>query len=651
MTISHPSRPIYVIDVPEVKRFTATYQYNFFTPDESVNETGGVPAGFLARSGAEIDTSFVQYSTTRAPRYVVFGWAKPKLADVGNLMSEQLIRNNAFKTTGEQNGSLIIDNINKIVSEDDFASNSYASVHFHDGEIDNKIHELVSGSFTTLTLNEPSDPNTSPYKSAQRFSATLPEHIRPHFVFRSMTTANKKGGATYYLPAAASAGHGSSTGAGRPAQGVRYVNNFFERIKHVTTNTQINVKFMHDLVNRSMRDPTSTNANDLVNMHGFSKQVQQATNQRRQLAISEGDYRSYVPYFWVRKQGTSPHVQKYGAELVGFIIDKFEVMSNGSLKAHPPIVVDSPHVHLTVDYRVKFNAKYCYTIRSIALLTMPAIEEVTGEVATVKVLVSSKPANKIYVSTLKLDAPPPPGDIDFTWNYQTNRLMVTWAFPVTSERDVKQFQVFRRDNVDHCFELQKQYNFDNSVQKFPYNELPDTRLVEHLSTPATFWIDDDFNWDVNTNRDSGLIYSIVAIDAHGQTSGYSAQFRVWFDRFKNALQRELVSHTGAPKPYPNLYLEGSLFENTIRVSGPSSKRMKLYFNPEFYYVTDDSGRTTQVVQTTQIGGGYKLQFINLDNMKSADLNISIDDRTSNSRRTVQPNTRLGPQRKPPRRPR
>jgi len=643
MTISQPSKPIYSIDVPEVRGLTATFRYNFFTPDESVNETGGVPAVFLTRPAAEVDSGFVQYSTTRAPRYVVFQWAKPSLADVGNELSELAARNRSFSTTGEQHGSLIQDNLAKVVTEDDFASSGFASVNFHDGQIDDKIHELVSGSIAVQTLSEPVDANNSPHRMAQSFAATLPDHIKPHWIHKAMVS--KAGGASYHVPPGASAGRGPRLGMLAVGSRARYQDLFFERLKRVATNTQINTKLMHDLVNRSIRDPASTNANDLVNMHQHSKKVKQATDHRQQLVVSEGDYRSYAPYFWVKRFGSSPHVQKYGAEIVGFIIDKYEVAPDGTLQAHPPIVVDSPHVGMTVDYQVKFNAKYVYSARTVALLTMPAIEEVSGQVATVKVLVSSKPSHKLYVHTLKLDAPPPPGDVDFTWNYETNKLLVTWAFPVTSERDVKQFQVFRRADIRHAFQLQKQYDFDDSAVRFPYNELPDPRLVEHLTSPATFWYDDEFDWDVNTSSKTGLIYAVAAIDAHGQTSGYSAQYRVWFDRFKNRLQKELVSHLGAPKPYPNLYVEGTLFEDSIRAAG--NKRMRLYFNPDFYYYTDDHDRLHRVVETAQVGGGYKLQFINLDNMKSADLDITIDDRTTQSAgQAAQPNVRSGAQRKP-----
>jgi hypothetical protein len=653
MSISQPSREVYVIDVPEIKVFEAIYHYNFFVPDESVNETGGVPSHVLSRPGAEVDSHFVQYSITRVPRFVEFRWTKPKLADIGNLLSEQAHRENSFRTTGEQNGSLILSNIDKVVNEDDFASNHYSSVHFHDGEIDKKIHDLVSGSMVQQTLEEEHDHNNSHYKAAQRFVPLLPSHIRPHFIFQALTFPYYAYGAQFYAPSAASAGFGVRGGFFNRLYGARVLYSYFQRLRHVTVNTQINTKLMHDLVNKAIKDPTSPHASDLVNMHHYSKQAKHATNQRFTPAVSEQDFKTFVPFVHVRQHGTSAHIEKYGSEIVGYIIDKFEVLTDGTTRAHPPIVIDSAHANITADFQVKFNANYCYTIRTIALLTMPAIDDDSGQVATIKVLVSSKPSNKVYVSTLKLDAPPPPGDINFVWNYETNPdtnkpfgLVVDWAFPVTSERDVKQFQVFRREKVDHCFELQKAYIFDDSVVPFPSAETPDAALVERLTSPVAFWPDNEFDWEINNTRDKGLIYAICAVDAHGLTSNYSAQYRVWFDRFKNKLQKELVSHAGAPKPYPNMYLEANLFQNTIRVAGPHSKRMKVYFNPEYYYLYDDHQRYVKVLQTKQTGGAYKLQFLNIDNLKTHDLDIVIDDNTlMTSRRLAYPTIRFGPKRR------
>lgn len=642
MSISQPSKEIYVVDVPEIDQLDATYYYNFFVPDESVNETGGVPANILARPGAEVDSSFIQFSISRAPRFVRLNWTLPKLADVGNGLSEQAQRQIAFHTSGEQDGSLILNNVDKVVSEDDFASNNYVSIHFHDGDIDNKVYQLVSGSIVQQTLEESTDVDVSPSKLAQRFVSLIPRSISPHLITQVMSRPAAYG-ASFFKSA------GSRGGLSPRSTSTQYLDDYFKRLKQVTLNTQINSKLIHDLVNRTISDPGASQGPDMVNMHTYTRQVQHATNQRFSPAVSEQDFKTFVPFIDAKKHSTASHVEKYGAEIVGYIIDKFEVNSDGTMRSHPPIVVDSPHAAVTADFQVKFNSKYCYTIRTIALLKMPAIDDDNGDIATIKVLVSSKPSNKIYVSTLKLDNPPPPGDINFVWNYETGKLLVTWAFPVTSERDIKQFQVFRRSSVNHSFELQKAYNFDDSVVPFPDAETPNPALVERVASPPTFWIDDEFSKDVNHTQEKGFIYTVAALDAHGLTSNYGAQYRVWFDRFKNKLQKELVSHTGAPKPYPNLYLEGELFRNTINVAGPHSKRMKVFFNPEYYYIYDDSSRNRKVIATQQSGGSYKLQFINVDNLKSQNIDITIDERMTATQRVISyPMIRFGPKRKPQR---
>ena len=653
MSVSQPSKEIYVIDVPEVKQFQAVYNYNFFVPDESVNATGGVPANVLARPGSEVDSSFIQYSITRVPRFVAFSWTKPKISDVGAGVSEQASRNNAFKTTGAQYGTLILDNLANIISEDNFASNNFSAIHFHDGQIDTKVHELVSGTMVKMSMENEHDSNTSHYKAAQKMIPMLPNNITPHFVFQAMTQPGIAYGAQFYIPAASSANASTGGGMAMPDTSIRVRSDYYDRLKRVKVNTQINTKFIQDLVDRTIKDPTSTTAASLTNMHQYAKRAQHAANQRFSPAVSEQDYKTFVPYINVRQQGTTAHTEKYGAEIVGYIIDKFEILPDGTTVAGTPIVVDNADANTCADFQVKFNTYYCYTVRTIAQLTLPAINDDDGSVATIKILVSSKATNKVYVSTLKLDPPPPPGDVDFVWNYETDDagdpigLMVTWAFPVTSERDIKQFQIFRRKRIEDAYELQKVYNFDDSVVPFPATENPDPSLVENLTSPACYWQDNDFDWTVNTSRDKGLIYSIVAIDAHQLTSNYSAQFRVWFDRFQNKLQKELISHLGAPKPYPNLYLEGDLFKNTIRVGGPHSKTMKLYFNPEYYYLYDDRNRYVKLLETAQTGGSYKLQFINMDNLKSQDLDITINDLSSLTTTTVaSPTITFGSQRRP-----
>jgi len=645
MSTSQPSREIYAIDVPEIKQFAAEFRYNFFTPDESINDKGGVPLSAVTKHADVHDSAFVQYSTMRVPRVVKFNFTLPKLADIGNRLTERALRDRSFSTTGEQNGSLIKDNLDKIVNEDFFASNNFTGVNFHDGEIDTKIHELVSGSMEQLMLEEPASSDASLYQTAQRFIPMLPKAIPPEFAYRMFAPGYTLGHSFMVAGDEVFSKTFSTSANYRGDASKTYVDKFYERLKHVSTNAQINTKLFHDLVDKAIKDPTSPSAGGLVSMHKYTKSAKHAANQRFSPAVSENDYKTFVPYVSVKKRSTATHAQKYGSEIVGYIIDKFEVLDGPSgagdqaTKAHSPIVIDSAHTAEAVDYLVKYNTTYCYAARVIAMLTMPAIDDNTGDVATVKVLVSSKPSNKVYVRTVEFIPPPPPGDVNFVWNYELSKLMVTWAMPTTSQRDVKQFQIYRRASIEEPFELQKVYDFDDSAVRFNSNERPDPRVVERIESAVTLWIDDGFDPNLNntlrepnappppTSRDKGLIYSVCAIDAHGMSSNYSAQFRVWFDLFKNKIVKELVSHTGAPKPYPNMYLEGDLFTDTIKVSGPHSRRMKLYFNPEYYSLYDNDGHTIKVLATTQNGGSYKMQFLNTDSGKGQDLIINIDDRT------------------------
>ncbi len=629
MSVSHPSREIYVADVPEVQRLVGTFQYNFFTPDESVSESGGVPSQFLERSTTDIDASYMQYATTRAPRFVRFSWKLPRLADPGNMATDRAIRNNVFRSKA-QNGSLISDNIDKVVTEDQFASNNFVGVTFIDGEIDDKMHHLVSGSFSQMTHNgQAHDHNVSHYKAANKLHSMGPKYIKPHFLFRALGQPSRASGTRFF-----------------GLNGRRVLDSYLERLKNVATGAQINSKLFHDITNRSIRDPHSPYTTDLHSIHKHTKKLKTKALQRSTPMVVEADYKTFVPFIDLKVRRTSHHHDHNGAEIVGYIIDKSETTRGGHVRYHSPIIIDNPQVHVTADFQVKYGSTYTYAIRTVALFNVPAVDDDTGDIAMLKVLISSRPT-QVMVKTSENVAPPPPTDLNFTWDYErinpttsdhdheTGRpipgtgaagsLMVHWTFPPNSQQDVKKFQLFRRKDIDHPFELIKMYDFDDSVLKYPDQEDPDPRYVEHLDSPASFFYDDDFHLATNRPSSAHFIYAVAAIDAHGLTSNYSAQYEIWFDRFENKLKKKLVSHSGAPKPYPNLYLEADTFVDTIKVSGPSSKRLTVYFNPEYYFLYDNNERLIRILATRQTGGKYRMQFINVDNQKSVNINIFIND--------------------------
>ncbi len=611
MAISLPSREVYAVDVPSVRSFEAKFQYNFFTPDESVNESGGIPSSILKHPSDNVDAGFIQFASSRAPRMVIFNWSIPKIASVGDAVSDRDIRNNSFKTTNAQNNSLIADNINNVVTEDHFSSNNFVATSFHDSQIDDKVFEMVSGSFVSQKLGKPSDPNIGHEKAAVTLSGMTPEQVSPQFLSKALVNPARTAGVKF---------------VSKPGQiAIPVSDRYFDALKNVIIHSQINSKFFLDITDRAIEDPNSQYAGDLQGSHQFAKKVKTATQQQVSSAVSESDYKTFVPYIDLTVRKTMSHADGIGAQIVGYIIDKVEMMSDGTTKAHAPVIVDSAHVGTTADFNVKYNSSYTYAIRTVALFNLPAVDDDTGDVAMIKVLVSSRPSNRVMVATTEMLAPPSPADFNMFWNFETDKLFLTWAFPPNSQRDIKKFQVFKRANVNVPFELQKQYDFDDSVQPFPDAEDPDPRLIEVIKEPVSFWTDDEFDRTLINNEEAAPIYALACIDAHGLTSPLSAQFKVWFDPFMNKLQKKLISHLGAPKPYPNLYLEAETFVNTIKVSGANSKRMKLYFNPEYYHLYDDQGRFIKVLSTKQDGGNYIINFMNLDNGLSQQLTVTIDD--------------------------
>ena len=102
-----------------------------------------------------------------------------------------------------------------------------------------------------------------------------------------------------------------------------------------------------------------------------------------------------------------------------------------------------------------------------------------------------------------------------------------------------------------------------------------------MSSPTTFYDDYEFN------RDGSFIYAVCCVDAHGLTSTLSPQFEISFNKYRNKLVKRLISTSGAPKAYPNLYLLQDTFVDVVKDSGHS--QLTVYFDPEYLDVFNNNG--------------------------------------------------------------
>ncbi len=246
---------------------------------------------------------------------------------------------------------------------------------------------------------------------------------------------------------------------------------------------------------------------------------------------------------------------------------------------------------------------------------------------------ASKPTVPSIVDCQEIVPPPPPQDVKFIWNYDTDKLCITWSYPNTPQRDVKQFQVFRRRTISEPYQLVKQFYFDDSAVPAPYNETPDPRLVEVDLTPRLYWCDDEFT------KDTSYIYTLGSVDAHGMVSNYGPQTHVKFDRYGNKLKLKRISPEGAPRPYPNSSLYAEAFLDSVVES--QKYRMQIAFQPEQLNVVDNNGRDLGFLKTEEVGGCYKFLIMNTDLGVSNTVTVSIKDmQTNNSEEVERPTLKL-----------
>lgn len=591
MMTSQPSLEVHALDVPEPDSLSADFAYNFFVPDEGTSDAAALASPFPDSSFGEQSTSFESFARSRVPRYVKLSWTVPNTLPIEQLPVGQLA-----------------ENMRKIVNEGDLSTNAFLSILLMDPDIAEKMHSFASGSLAMASLGT-SDTGLTPRKVVARSRTSVVSTVAQSIVSAGLQQLQRELGVSFY-----------------GAEGIELKDDRWEEASRVAINVQLSSKLADRIVRRSILDPHSPYSAELSSLSTLAVRVTDAARQRASQGISDDDFRSYVPYLSVQRGGSTLAETRSSVRLVGFVIEKREHAPDGSVREFDPIIVDSPGARSFFDLRVRYGATYSYTVRSVVRATVPMVDDDSNDVALVDFLASSRPSSRPVVRCIELVPPPVPNDVSFVWNYEAERLRVTWNHPVNSQRDVKEYQVFRRRSTSEPFELLKVYRFNDAIAQ---NELTvhytedgiDDRLIELVRSPVLTHTDDEFD------RSSSFVYAVCSIDAHGLTSNYSAQFRVGFDRFKNKLTKELVSHSGAPKPYPNMYLDEDLFRDVIRVSGARAKRMKLYLTPEFYELERADGRREAVLETTNgTGGSYALQFLNTDNQKLVRVEISIEDR-------------------------
>lgn len=595
--VSDPSTSLDDVNVPEVDNPKAQFIYNYYTQDERIN----------------VEANVRELPAAKAPRYIKLSWSSPQVS--------QFEATKTDLTSGINNEQLSIkNNANKIMSEDDFFNPGYIN-HTFSG-----IDSVTQGS-----------------SDLENYSAIARHNAESVFQMSKMQivdiSSEKDNPDEEYKKRLSELTDSYSRLADFPqtSLGLRVYDdennqiNDNDAIASITDSLKLSVKINSVVIPDIFVNSTEKYASNFEALSVATSQSKNGYLRQRSPNMlpvqSNPDKTSYL---------TSP------VKLIGYIVDRYLVTPDFMKKEETFYIEDISQTTLE-DKAVLYGKTYLYTIKVVAdvKILLYASDGVTVNSTTV--YVSSKPVSAA-VECYEFVPPPEPNDIKFSFDYEKRNLIILWDTPVNPQKDIKQFQVFRRKSIREPFELIAQYGFDTSEtgngsdgryktgERIDANNyfgmLTDDRsLVKISDKPVYMHVDEDFTVDPEFFVSSEYIYAIASIDAHGMISNYSSQHHVIFDPYKNRLVTRVVCDAGSPRQYPNMKLRTDAFKDVISVEGLASRQLKVFFTPEYLKVRDDRNVTYNIVEAQTPGNAsyYLLQLINLDNQKMQLLRINVKD--------------------------
>jgi hypothetical protein len=310
---------------------------------------------------------------------------------------------------------------------------------------------------------------------------------------------------------------------------------------------------------------------------------------------------------------------------VGYYIEKYVIDNNGSSRLVGRQVISNTNTNVLKDTDVSYGRVYRYIVRT--LFNVKYIEREGSIHYRANFLVASKGEIKT-INCIEREHPDPPEGLRFKFDYRLLKPHIHWQFPLNKQRDIKKFQVFKRMSINQPFQVIAEIDFDNSTSRTIYNEKILSKNYYRTIQPVLSFL------DTSHKEGERPIYCVACVDAHGNSSNYSAQYQIFRNKLTNVVTRRLISRKNAPKSFPNFYINSDSFQDVIRASGYD--RIKLFFEPEYYRVDKNSipgdNSSSQIDQKLlaidEDNPRYLFHFINIDNDKDAKLFIKIEDQST-----------------------
>ena len=613
---SFESRPPFSYDVPEPTNFECKFIYNYFTPDERTNDTG---VGSVDLSN--IDSPDLTYgiqvqqgdrNLDSIPRYI-----KVTFSPTDDPYAED---------SSDSNISIIEENLNSIITEGAFSNPFFTGIEILDTGVESSIYKFMQGAITLLNIATPED---SALSAAEKLSDILVD---------GNVTGQSKKLITQFLSNIQSSGLKVA-----PTDVDPEIFEFAsDQISQQTFGTKFNNLFFNDIVSRANRLPFTVFQDEIRALTEPSRTIQ---NTLAAEAIEyanradEIDYQNFVPAI-EEEDISDPSQESSIVTKIGYVLYKYEVLNDSSTRLIKRYALGSYDQTTVIDSQIRYGATYLYKVRSVFQVQMPvtyydSTNDNNDEIKLVKFLIASEGSSRRAVC-VETSPPPPPQNIRIRLDYKNRIPDIHWQFPFNPQRDIKRFQIFRRNSINEPFTLIAEYDFDDSTSRTSVAEVAQSSKLYRLKYPKLCYL------DVGYVRGTSPIYTVACVDAHGMTSNYGPQIQAVYDKFRNRIVQKIISGPGAPKPYPNLYIREEIFLDCAKISGYD--RMNIFFDPDYYRVTQYQTPAWDTMSNGDLGSEgpendlnlisvnpnfetYQIHMVNVDNQKDQLVKIKLTDRS------------------------
>jgi len=564
------SRSFTIFDIPDPHSVDAKFVYNFFVHDEKTNDKGDSKSENVLKN-----TNSSNILQAEIPRYIEVTFSE-------------------VHGSVENSNSIPVE-LGSVVAESDITNEGFASLNENDTGAVQRLRQKLEGLSKSLGLDFTDSDQTKIIAGKLGVDVEKIQTINSPLQDPTVLKINS-------VPL------------------FKEIENFSDIAAQLTLTSQINKRLAY---------VTTAGSDDISPMSKLNiKKIlrQQSTNFRGSASknlLSDFDVDPILNV--ISQEETQDSVGLISFNVLGYIIERSQYSDTGPTD-YQQFFLAGANSNKFIDNKIFYGSIYSYKVRTVAQVT--AVVKDNSKNYKISLLVKSKPAScKKFINTQDFTPPHEPDGVIYNFNYDAQHgLFIRWQIPSARPKSTKYFQIFRRTSIQDPFVCIAQIDFDDSSVKTPLKEQVRQDKIVKYNGAITYLEDKKFT------RESKFIYAIAAVDAHGLTSGYSVQTQVGFDKIANRLTLKNISRGGAPKQYPNFYVDPREDENVAvdsfsqdAIFDSGHKKMSVYFTPDARVQKSGGGYQNSVFVTDATKGSYLLHTINLDVQKSATTQIVIQD--------------------------